>query len=112
MERPHDPSGLRNPLLWGDVCKAGSSGVERRQVHAHRTQKEACGEYYTVKEGHRHEVLSYVMENDEDATASAEAELACWDTATTCTKCCKRWDMGIISTWSPSSSARWPCGPE
>lgn len=71
-----DPSGLRNPLLWGDVCKAvGRPELIEDRVHAYRTLREAYGEYYTVKEGHRHEVLSFVMGNDEEAQqAFMEAE--------------------------------------
>ncbi len=71
-----DPSGLRNPLLWGDVCKAlGRPELTADRVHAYRTLRDAYGEYYTVKEGHRHEVLSYVMDGDEEAQrAFMEAE--------------------------------------
>ncbi len=71
-----DPSGLRNPLLWGDVCKAlGRPELVADRVHAYRVLRDTYGEYYTVKEGHRHEVLSFVMDGDEQAQqAFMEAE--------------------------------------
>lgn len=71
-----DPSGLRNPLLWGDIYKAlGRPELAADKVHAYRVLRDTYGEYYTVKEGHRHEVLSFVMDGDEEAQqAFMEAE--------------------------------------
>ena len=63
-----DPSGLRNPLLFGDVCGAwGRPELARDMAHAYRVLREAYGEYYTVKEGHREEVFTHVLSSDLEA---------------------------------------------
>ena len=71
-----DPSGLRNTLLWGDTCKAlGQPELAADRARAYRILRDTYGEYYTVKEGHRHEVLSYVLDGNEEAQfAFMEAE--------------------------------------
>lgn len=71
-----DPSGLRNSLLWGDVYKSvGRPELAADKVHAYRVLREAYGEYYTVKEAHRHEVFTFVMGGDDQAQqAFMEAE--------------------------------------
>jgi FMN phosphatase YigB (HAD superfamily) len=63
-----DPSGLRNHLVIGDVCKEmGEPERIEEKIHRYRVLKEKYGSYGAIKEGHRDEILSYVFENDKEA---------------------------------------------
>ncbi len=63
-----DPSGLRNHLVIGDVCKEmGEPERIEERIHRYRVLKEKYGSYGAIKEGHRDEILSYVFENDKEA---------------------------------------------
>jgi FMN phosphatase YigB (HAD superfamily) len=63
-----DPSGLRNYLVIGDVCKAiGEPESIDERIHRYRILKEKYGSYGAIKEGHRDEILSYVFDNNAQA---------------------------------------------
>jgi len=63
-----DPSGLRNYLVIGDVCKAiGEPESIDERIHRYRVLKEKYGSYGAIKEGHRDEILSYVFDNNAQA---------------------------------------------
>jgi len=63
-----DPSGLRNHLVIGDVCKEmGEPERIEERIHRYRVLKEKYASYGAIKEGHRDEILSYVFENDKEA---------------------------------------------
>jgi FMN phosphatase YigB (HAD superfamily) len=60
-----DPSGLRNYLVIGDVCKEmGEPEMIDERIHRYRVLKEKYGSYGAIKEGHRDEILTYVFENN------------------------------------------------
>jgi len=63
-----DPSGLRNYLVIGDVCKLmGEPELINERIHRYRVLKEKYGSYGAIKEGHRDEILRYVFDNDSRA---------------------------------------------
>lgn len=63
-----DPSGLRNHLVIGDVCKElGKPELIDERIHRYRVLKEKYGSYGAIKEGHRDEILSYVFDGDTQA---------------------------------------------
>ena len=63
-----DPSGLRNYLVIGDVCKMlGEPEYIYSRTHRYHAMKEKYGSYAAIKEGHRDEILSYVFDNNEKA---------------------------------------------
>ena len=63
-----DPTGLRNHLVIGDVCKElGEPERIEERIHKYRVLKEKYGSYSVVKEGHRDEIMSYVLDNNEEA---------------------------------------------
>ena len=63
-----DPSGLRNYLVIGDVCKEiGEPERIDERIHRYRVLKEKYGSYGATKEGHRDEILKYVFENNAEA---------------------------------------------
>jgi FMN phosphatase YigB (HAD superfamily) len=63
-----DPTGLRNHLVIGDVCKAiGEPERIEERIHKYRVLKEKYGSYSAVKEGHRDEIMTYVFNNNEEA---------------------------------------------
>jgi len=63
-----DPSGLRNPLFFGDICKElGEPELINERVKKYRILKEKYGSYGAIKEGHRDEILSYVFDNNQEA---------------------------------------------
>jgi FMN phosphatase YigB (HAD superfamily) len=63
-----DPTGLRNHLVIGDVCKAlGEPERIEERIYKYRVLKEKYGSYSVVKEGHRDEIMSYVFDNHEEA---------------------------------------------
>jgi len=63
-----DPSGLRNYLVIGDVCKElGEPELVDERIHRYRVLKEKYGSYGAIKEGHRDEILRYVFDNKAEA---------------------------------------------
>ncbi len=63
-----DPSGLRNHLVIGDVCKEmGEPERIDERIHKYRVLKEKYGSYGAIKEGHRDEILRYVFEDNAEA---------------------------------------------
>ncbi len=63
-----DPSGLRNHLVIGDVCKAiGEPERIEERIHKYRVLKEKFGSYSVIKEGHRDLIMSYVFDGVEEA---------------------------------------------
>src|SRR5512147_1860102 len=63
-----DPSGLRNYLIIGDVCKeVGEPDRIDERIRRYRVLKEKYGGYGATKEGHRDEILKYVFENNAEA---------------------------------------------
>ncbi len=63
-----DPSGLRNHLVIGDVCKViGEPERIEERIHKYRVLKEKFGSYSLIKEGHRDLIMSYVFDGIEEA---------------------------------------------
>jgi len=70
-----DPSGLRNYLVIGDVCKElGEPEFIDERIHRYRVLKEKYGSYGAVKEGHRDEILRYVFDNNQEAMSLFSAK--------------------------------------
>lgn len=60
-----DPSGLRNHLVIGDVCKwMYQPELTDECIHNYRRLKEKYGSYGAIKEAHRDEILTYVFNGD------------------------------------------------
>ena len=69
-----EPGGLRSPLLYGDMYKKlGKPELIPDKVRKYRILKEKYGEYSLIKEGHRDEIYSFVLDNDPEAI-----DLYCW----------------------------------
>ncbi len=65
-----NPGGLRNPLVFGDICKdLGKPELIPETVRRYRILKEKYGTYGRIKEGHRDEISTYVLDGDAAATA-------------------------------------------
>ena len=63
-----EPGGLRNPLVFGDICKElGKPELIPDKMRRYRILKEKYGTYGRIKEGHRDEIHSYVLDNDPEA---------------------------------------------
>jgi FMN phosphatase YigB (HAD superfamily) len=63
-----EPGGLRNPLVFGDICKElGKPELIPDKIRKYRILKEKYGTYGRIKEGHRDEIYSYVLNNDPEA---------------------------------------------
>jgi FMN phosphatase YigB (HAD superfamily) len=63
-----DPTGLRNHLVIGDVCKAiGEPERIEERIHKYRVLKEKFESYSIIKEGHRDLIMSYVFDGKEEA---------------------------------------------
>ena len=63
-----EPGGLRNPLMFGDMYKElGRPELIPDKIRKYRILKEKYGSYGGVKEGHRDEIYSFVLDNDPDA---------------------------------------------
>lgn len=64
-----NPGGLRNPLVFGDICKElGTPERIPETVRRYRVLKEKYGTYGRIKEGHRDEISSFVLDGDPRAT--------------------------------------------
>ena len=60
-----EPGGLRNPRVFGDIYKElGKPELIRDKIFKYRTLKEKYGSYGRIKEGHRDEIYSFVLDND------------------------------------------------
>jgi len=63
-----EPGGLRNPLLFGDIYKElGRPELIHDKIKKYRVLKEKYGTYGSIKEGHRDEIYSFVLEDDPEA---------------------------------------------
>ncbi|MFH1137822.1 MAG: HAD hydrolase-like protein [Pseudomonadota bacterium] len=65
-----EPGGLRNPLLYGELYKElGRPELIPDKIRKYRTLKEKYGSYSRIKEGHRDEIYSFVLDDDPRAIA-------------------------------------------
>jgi phosphoglycolate phosphatase-like HAD superfamily hydrolase len=63
-----NPTGLRNHLVIGDVCKEmGEPELVAERIHKYRRMKERYGNYSVIKEGHRGEIMSFVFDGRPEA---------------------------------------------
>lgn len=63
-----EPGGLRNPQLFGDLYKImGQPEQIADRIHKYRVLKEKYGSYGSIKEGHRDEIYSFVLDGDPEA---------------------------------------------
>jgi FMN phosphatase YigB (HAD superfamily) len=63
-----NPTGLRNHLVIGDVCKdIGEPELTNERIYKYRQLKEHYGSFSAVKEGHRSEIMTYVFDGNEKA---------------------------------------------
>ena len=63
-----EPGGLRNPLLYGNLYKAlGKPELIPDKIRKYRMLKEKYGTFSLIKEGHRDEIYSYVLDDDPEA---------------------------------------------
>lgn len=63
-----EPGGLRNPLVFGDIYKdLGKPELINDRIKRYRMLKEKYGSYGAIKEGHRDEIGSFVLDNDPEA---------------------------------------------
>jgi putative hydrolase of the HAD superfamily len=63
-----EPGGLRNPLVFGDIYKElGRPELIEERIRRYRVLKEKYGTFSKIKEGHRDEIHSYVLEDDSRA---------------------------------------------
>lgn len=63
-----EPTSLRNPLLFGDIFKQlGKPEKIDTAIRKYRILKEKYGDYSIMKEGHRDEILTYVLDGDQEA---------------------------------------------
>ncbi len=63
-----EPGGLRNPLLFGDLYKKlGKPELIPDKIRKYRVLKEKYGSYGRIKEGHRDEIYSFVLDDDPEA---------------------------------------------
>lgn len=65
-----EPGGLRNPRMFGDLCKSlGEPELIPDKIRKYRILKEKYGSFSLIKEGHRDEIHSYVLDDDPEAIA-------------------------------------------
>jgi FMN phosphatase YigB (HAD superfamily) len=63
-----EPGGLRNPLVFGDIYKTlGKPELIPEKIRKYRILKEKYGTYSKIKEGHRDEIYSFVLDGDAEA---------------------------------------------
>jgi hypothetical protein len=62
------PSSLRNPRMFSDIAKlVGKQEMIPVWIDRMRRLKEKYGSYSGIKEGHKDEIESYVLDNDHEA---------------------------------------------
>jgi len=60
-----EPGGLRNPRLYGDLYRElGKPELIPDKIRKYRILKEKYGSYGRIKEGHRDEIYSFVLDDD------------------------------------------------
>jgi FMN phosphatase YigB (HAD superfamily) len=65
-----EPGGLRNPRLFSELYKElGKPELIPDKIRKYRRLKEKYGSYGGLKEGHRDEIHSYVLDGDPEAIA-------------------------------------------
>ena len=65
-----EPGGLRNPRMFGDLYKIlGRPELIPEKIRKYRILKEKYGSFSLIKEGHRDEIHSYVLDDDPEAIA-------------------------------------------
>jgi FMN phosphatase YigB (HAD superfamily) len=65
-----EPGGLRNPRMFGDLYKTlGKPELIPDKIRKYRILKEKYGSFSLIKEGHRDEIHSYVLDDDPEAIA-------------------------------------------
>jgi FMN phosphatase YigB (HAD superfamily) len=63
-----EPGGLRNPRLYGDLYKElGKPELISDKIRKYRILKEKYSSYGRIKEGHRDEIYSFVLDDDPEA---------------------------------------------
>ncbi len=63
-----EPGGIRNPLLYGNLYKAlGKPELIPDKIRKYRMLKEKYGTFSLIKEGHRDEIYSFVLDDDQEA---------------------------------------------
>jgi FMN phosphatase YigB (HAD superfamily) len=63
-----EPGGLRNPLMFGNLYKRlGKPELIPDKIRKYRMLKEKYGTFSLIKEGHRDEIYSYVLDDDQEA---------------------------------------------
>jgi FMN phosphatase YigB (HAD superfamily) len=63
-----EPGGLRNPRMFGDLYKIlGKPELIPDKIRKYRILKEKYGTFSLIKEGHRNEIYSYVLDDDPEA---------------------------------------------
>lgn len=63
-----EPTNLRNPLMLGDIFKElGEPEKIEQAIRKSRILKEKYGDYGIIKEAHVDEILSYVLDGNEEA---------------------------------------------
>lgn len=63
-----EPGGLRNPLVFGDLYKdLGKPELIPDKIRKYRRLKEKYGTFGRIKEGHRDEIYSFVLDEDPEA---------------------------------------------
>jgi len=63
-----EPGGLRNPLLYGNLYKKlGKPELIPDKIRKYRVLKEKYGTFSLIKEGHRDEIYSFVLDDDQEA---------------------------------------------
>jgi FMN phosphatase YigB (HAD superfamily) len=63
-----EPGGLRNPLVFGDIYKAlGKPELIPDKIRKYRILCEKYGTYSKIKEAHRDEIFSFVLDDDPEA---------------------------------------------
>ncbi|MBN1101815.1 MAG: HAD hydrolase-like protein [Deltaproteobacteria bacterium] len=65
-----EPGGLRNPRMFGDLYKKlGKPELIPEKIVKYRILKEKYGSFSLIKEGHRDEIHSFVLDDDPEAIA-------------------------------------------
>jgi FMN phosphatase YigB (HAD superfamily) len=63
-----EPGGLRNPRMFGDIyAELGRPELIPEKIRRYRRLKEKYGTFSLIKQGHRDEINSYVLDDDPEA---------------------------------------------